>query len=91
MSPHPPYTGALKQILRPNVEHSAAAFIAGNLNVNSWGKEFQEWVETADLWELTDTSTSTFEAGTAGDAILMAAGAYIPEGVLPKDEENMKD
>ena len=65
--------------------------MAGDLNINTWKTGFQEWVETTELWELTEPEAPTFKAGTVDDAILMAAGRYIPEGILPTEDENMQD
>ena len=87
----PSYGEALQQILQINKEQQLTTIVAGDLNINSWKTEFHSWVEENELWELTDPTKPTFKAGTTDDSILMAAGKYIPEGVLPEEEENMKD
>ena len=50
-------------------------------------KEYRNWLKEQDLWELSNPETPTFEAGTRTDAILLAAGTYIPEGLLPEEPE----
>ena len=88
---HPPYETALECILNQNKMRQLTTKIAGDLNINTWQSEFQNWIEEKELRELTDPEKPTFKAGTSDDAIVMAAGGYVPEGVLPEEEELMKD
>ena len=61
--------------------------IAGDINITSWKKGYEEWKEENDLWLLTNPNTPTFKKGTTTDAILIALGNYIPEGILPTEIE----
>ena len=60
-------------------------------NINTWKAKYQQWIEEHELWELTDPTTATFKAGTVDDAIVMARGSYIPEGILPEETDSNKD
>ena len=63
--------------------------IVGDLNVTSWKKEYAEWIEQNEPWELSNPAVPTFTKGLAPDAMLMALGEYIPEGlVLTESEED---
>ena len=85
---HPDYTHMLKQMLRYNKEQRITTVIMGDLNINSWGKQeknfYQEWIESENLWELSDPRTPTYRTGTVTDGILLAMGDYHPEGILPQ-------
>ena len=65
--------------------------LAGDFNINSWDAEYVEWIETEDLWELADPGISTHRSGAVDDMILLVAGNYIPEGVLPGEAESEKN
>ena len=57
----------------------------GGIYVTSWEKEFYEWIESEEMWELSNSQIPTFKKGTAPDTMLMALGPYLPEGQLPLD------
>ena len=87
---HPSYEEALMHILRKNKAQQITTFVARNLHVNTWRVEFQQWIDENELSELTDPAKPTLEAGRVDYSIPTAAGRYIPEGVLPEEEGNMK-
>ena len=64
--------------------------MAGDLNVNSWGAEYANWVEEHDLWILAGPYRLTYRTGAVDDAILKAVGAYLPEGILPSEADTAK-
>ena len=45
---------ALRQILKVNREEKTTTVVAGDFNINTWSKEYKNWVEGNELWELSD-------------------------------------
>ena len=90
-SKHPEYGAALEEILKSQKIEGKTTIIAGDFNINSWGKEFHEWTEREDLWILANPLVSTHRSGTTDDSMLLAVGDYIPDGVLPGEAETDKE
>ena len=84
---HPPYEEALEEVTRSQGTENRTAIIAGDLNINSWGKEYHEWIEREDLRVLTDPLKATHRSGAPDDTMLVAVGDYIPEGIPPGEAE----
>ena len=57
---------------------------------NTWHAELTYWLTNDDLWVLADSQRPTHRSGTVDDAMLLAVGSYLPEGVLPGDAEKEK-
>ena len=47
---HPEYGKTLEMILRHHKEGNKTTIIAGDLSINSWGREYQKWIEKEELW-----------------------------------------
>ena len=90
-TPRPSHTEALQRILQLNREQQITTVVARDLNINSWETGFQCWAEAAGLWELTNLTVPTFKADAVDDAILMAAGQYVREGIISTEDENTQD
>ena len=84
---HPPYAPTLRRVLQKHREQQGATILMGDINIHSWqveeGDAYQEWVEEAGLWELSDPSVTTYRTGTVTDGMWLALGSYQPEGILP--------
>ena len=81
----PPYEGASERMLSDNVTEKVTTLVVGDINVTYWRTEYDEWVEEAGMWELTDPKRRTLVRGTRPDATALALGDYFPEGILPVD------
>ena len=90
-SPRQDYAAALKEMISPNRKENVSTISAGAQNVNTWGKEYENWLRGEEIWELADPNTPTHEPGTTGDAMLFLAREYIPEGILPGKAETEKE
>ena len=88
---HPPYKEALEGMLQRYHSQEVATLIAGDLNINSWGKEYYEWVEREELWVLAGPRTPTHRSCTTDDTMLVAVGGNLPEGLLPGAAETDKE
>ena len=88
---HPAYEKALEEVLSSQKADRKTTIIAGDLNINSWGKEYHEWTEKEDLWTLANPLIATHRSGTTDDTMLMAVGDYIPDGVLPGEAETEEE
>ena len=86
-SQHPPYKEALEKILRKYQKEGTTTIIAGGLNIDSWAREYHEWVESEELGVLAGRRRATHRSGTADDTVLIAVGDYVPEGILPGETE----
>ena len=73
-----------------NVAQSKTTFILGDLDINSWDKEYTRRVLCEELWVLANPQAPTHRPGTVDDAILVAIGDYIPGGILPGEAEAEK-
>ena len=83
-SPRPLYEEGRERALEDNREEHITTLAAGDLKVNSWKSGYGNWLQGEELRELPDPSKPTHESGTVGDAMEMAVGKYMPEGVLPR-------
>ena len=81
----------MREIISPKRKESAPAKIAGDLEINTWGKEYENWPWNEEIWELANPNTPTHESGTTDDATLFVAGEYIPEEILPGEAETEKE
>ena len=67
--------------------------IAGDFNHPSWTAQYEEWVATYGIWELTDPDERTFSSGNSLDKFLYAQGGEIPafllgDGALDPDQHS---
>ena len=78
-------------MLREFRGHQTTTILTGDFNIHSWGnmeKEiYQEWMAEENPWELLNPTAPTFRARTVTDGILLALGAYHPEGLLPQEAD----
>ena len=88
---HPQYDTALKKMLGKRRAKNATAFITGDVYLNSWDREFTEWINGEELRALASPQTPTHRSGTVDDAMLVAVGAYVPKGSLPGAAESEKE
>ena len=88
--PNQKYEEELTGILAPNRKENVSIIIAGDLNVNTWGKGYENWLEEENIWVLANPEEPTHESGTTDDTMLFVAGDYIPEGILPGEAETDK-
>ena len=58
--------------------------LVGDLNTNSWGQLYAEWIGTQGLQELVDPEIPTFALGSSIDKILFLLGFYVPSPLLPQ-------
>ena len=89
--PNQNYEEDLKELLEPNRKENVSTIIAGDLNLNTWGKGYENWVEEENIWVLANPAEPTHESGTTDDTMLFVAGDYIPEGILPGEAESDKE
>ena len=65
--------------------------ITGDFNHPSWSNQYETWVSTYGIWELTDPGKRTFSSGNALDKFLYVQGDTLPAFFLgdgaPEDEE----
>ena len=90
-SKHPPYDMALTRMTKENKEKGITTLIVGDLNVTSWKNHYQDWIEQNELWELSNPRVPTFKKGTTPDAMVMAVGGYLPEGIMTLDENDDRE
>ena len=50
----PPYKEALDQMSTRNKTQNITTFIVGDLDINSWDKEYEDWSTKEELWVLAD-------------------------------------
>ena len=50
-SKHPEYETSLRAILALNQSENTSTIIAGDVNINTWRKEYEYWLWREELWE----------------------------------------
>ena len=90
-SPNQEYAEDLTNIVAPNRKENASVIIAGDLNLNTWGREYENWLWGENIWVLANPKAPTHESDATDDTVLFAAGDYIPEGILPGEAETEKE
>ena len=48
-------------------------------------KPYRDWIEENNPWELSGPEKATFKTGAVDEAILVAFGEYIPQGISPEE------
>ena len=89
--PNQNYKDDLKEMLAPTRKENVSIIIAGDLNLNTWGKGYENWLWEENIWALANPEEPTHESGTTDDTMLFVAGDYIPEGILPGEAETDKE
>ena len=89
-NPNRNYAADLKELVPPIRKKSLPIIKAGDLNINAWGKENENWLWGEELWELANPNVPTHEAGATVDAMLFMPAQYIPEGILSGAAETGK-
>ena len=72
-------------------EQKNKTLIIGDLNINSWGREYTEWTTSEDWRALANPRMPTHRSGARDDTILVAVEDYMPEGFPPGEAETEKD
>ena len=81
------YLPAFEQMLGGHRGSNDATTLAGVRNKTTWGKISGFWLGEYDLRELPDPHIPTFKKGATTDAILIAPGEYIVDGISPTKQE----
>ena len=84
---HPPYDAALANVLGKHKRDDVTTLMARDLNINSWGPDYTNWVGDNDLWILAVPLIPTYRTEAVGDAILLDVGAYLPDVTLLSEAE----
>ena len=79
---HPPYELALNKITKEFETRQVTAVIAGVINVTSWKKDYEGWIERLELWQPNSPEVPAFKKGASPDANVMELGDYLPGGLL---------
>ena len=75
---------------KSNKSNNTAASIAGDLNIDTWNKEYAGRITEEDLRILADLRQPTHRSGTVADAMLLAVRSYVLAGALPGKAEAEK-
>ena len=73
-NPRQDYATDLRDIIYPKRKENAPMIIAGDLDISTWGMEYEHWLRHEGIWELANPNTPTHESGATDDAMLFAAG-----------------
>ena len=59
--------------------------------MDSIDPEYMSWGNGNELWISADPQSPTYRAGAVADAMVLAAGAYPPEEILPSEAATVKE